>query len=248
MNSDRSSYSIRCAGFTLVEVLVVIGIVAILVAILLPAMTRAREAANRTACLSNLKQIYEAFHFYAMDNDDQVPLGYRTASKQYNSMVYSTTAGGFWVLFGVMKQAGYLPSPKVLYCPSENNTKFMYDTADNPWPAPDVVPTANIQAGYCNRPFMQIPDNLATAPTTFHMPRLSKFHNLAILADLTSSQLRVVTRHQTGINVLYGNGGAKWVELSTFNQPAASWPEPTLPPSSAFNSTQDKIWSALDRQ
>jgi len=145
-------------AFTLVELLVVIGIIAVLVAILLPTLSRAREAANRAACLSNLRQVYYALNLYAMNNGDEVPIGYRTVSKQYNSMCYSTTAGGYWVLFGMMTQASNLQSPpKVLYCPAENNAKFMFNTPDNPWPAKDVTPATNIQAGYALRPGQQIP-------------------------------------------------------------------------------------------
>jgi prepilin-type N-terminal cleavage/methylation domain-containing protein/prepilin-type processing-associated H-X9-DG protein len=55
-------------GFTLVELLVVIGIIALLVAILLPVLGRAQEAGRRTQCLSNLRQITLAWMMYADDN------------------------------------------------------------------------------------------------------------------------------------------------------------------------------------
>lgn len=245
---SHSPHRPRC-GFTLVELLVVIGIIAVLISILLPALAKVRESANRTACLSNLRQVHASFNYYAMDNADQVPLGYRTASKQFNSMVFSATAGGAWVLFGRLYAGGYIQNPAILFCPSENNPKFMLDTFANPWPQKGTTPSANIQAGYADRPEQQLPDDLGNVPASlqpFAMPRLNRFRHRGIFADLTSAQTRVVTRHRTGVNVLYGDGSAHWVPLAAFAQPPDQWPEPSFPPAPDFNGTQDRIWASFD--
>jgi prepilin-type N-terminal cleavage/methylation domain-containing protein len=69
------------SAFTLIELLVVIAIIAILAAILFPVFAQAKEAAKKTACLSNAKQIGLAFKMYLNDNDDTSPIFYA-----YNSI------------------------------------------------------------------------------------------------------------------------------------------------------------------
>src|ERR1700733_15695795 len=75
MTIDWTSRQTRRRGFTLVELLVVISIIAVLIAILLPAITRAQSAARRTACMSNLHQIGIAIVNYTDESGGYIPYG-----------------------------------------------------------------------------------------------------------------------------------------------------------------------------
>jgi prepilin-type N-terminal cleavage/methylation domain-containing protein len=68
----ENSFCGRC-GFTLIELLVVIAIIAILAAMLLPALSRAKEAGKRIACLNNVRQLSLAAHLYVDDNQGRYP-------------------------------------------------------------------------------------------------------------------------------------------------------------------------------
>lgn len=225
-------------GFTLVELLVVIGIIAILLALLLPALAKSREGARRAACLSNLRQVHLSFYLYAGNYKDQVPLGYRGGFKQFNSMIFSWTTQKI-VLFGWLYNDKLMPNPNVFFCPSENDPRSLYDTQANPWP-PGADPAKHTYSGYGCRPEIELPDD--PSPGTL-MPRLAKFKSKAIFADLTAVVARVDTRHKSGVNVLYGDGSAVWVDRSNFNNDLMG----CTVISASNNSRQDAIWSSFDR-
>ncbi len=62
--------------FTLIELLVVVAIIGVLMSLLLPGLNMAREAAKRTSCISNQRQIYLVFSYYGEDNDELLPVGH----------------------------------------------------------------------------------------------------------------------------------------------------------------------------
>ena len=89
----------RCRGFTLIELLVVIAIIAVLIALLLPAVQAAREAARRTQCVNNLKQIGLALHNYHQTSDS-FPLGVSLNMYSFPPAYYR--AKNSWGAFGLM--------------------------------------------------------------------------------------------------------------------------------------------------
>ena len=108
-------------GFSLIELLVVIGIIAILIAILLPILHKARMAAECAACFSNLRQLYTASILYSQDNDGWAPAAsWNMAENQdgNNSALGNGYATG-WHDHGDLVKYGIATDSRINWCPCE---------------------------------------------------------------------------------------------------------------------------------
>ena len=104
------------SGFTLIELLVVISIIALLIAILLPTLESARDAARKSVCLSNLRQVGIGLHVYATDHD-----GWGMGAHRGDPELVRYGGSTGTVYLGSLIEAGVfqLP-PQFLYCPSSS--------------------------------------------------------------------------------------------------------------------------------
>jgi prepilin-type N-terminal cleavage/methylation domain-containing protein len=185
-------------AFTLIELLVVIAIIAILAALLLPALSRAKERGRRAKCMSNLHQLALTIHIYCADYQDSL-LPSETISP------HDIWEWGGPVLLGYLLSEKYLPKPAenghIFYCPSMEASGGMINgrpPLTQPGPFGFVynkvpgrgfdgwgIPGRLVNIGYDYRcSFDETTTEVLRQVTTYH--KLTQVGNLAMAADVMS--------------------------------------------------------------
>lgn len=212
------------SAFTLVELLVVIGIIAVLIATLLPALSLAREQARRVACASNLRQQGMCFWMYAQENKGEYPTPVTPFSYgdwPFGAMVVNYVpppnlpAGTPLLVY-----QGYLTEPRLLYCPSGDSNWITYE---NDWNTTDWLGT---YVGYpCWEGYRStqdfgnvLPGLVADHPTDFPDRLLAgdlitKVRNAGV-AQLGPNNHNRKDETPAGGNILYNDGSVRWLDFT----------------------------------
>jgi prepilin-type N-terminal cleavage/methylation domain-containing protein/prepilin-type processing-associated H-X9-DG protein len=191
-------------GFTLVELLVVIGIIALLSGILIATLSRIQQKSRLTACLSNLRQLGAALVLYTQENRGYLPNG-------NPPQTWEDYAGSNRVMvhFAVTN----VRAPKAFYCPADHDPppgKII--TAD-----PKLPDSARISYDFYS---------LYWAPE--YGPLLVKLRGQAPLAwDLDGGNTSgLLMNHKGGGNVVFADGHAEWQALKLWDD--KNWPNPAI--------------------
>lgn len=215
-------------GFTLVELLVVISIIALLLSILMPSLNKARMSAKKVVCMSNVRQAALALITYGMDYDDRLPGAKYNFAMDYTYRAAVSYNWGPWqgyykgpVGVGLLHTENYLEGPSVFYCPGRKKNDYYADW-DN---SADDWSDLN-SGGFVNCSYLAATSDIEASTGTdfgewhrFGKTRPSKplYFEVCFSDDSSASGSGTVPcgatkhRHGLGYNFAFFDGSAAWI-------------------------------------
>ena len=205
VNARRRNVRRHGVGFTLVELLVVVAIIATLIAMLLPALNKAREVARRTVCAANVRQLNVSHHLYANENRaSYAPASPLLASGGHRRNV---RASGQWIGHGLLWYLKHAENPRIFYDPGWNADDGVSYGGSDGWPSTGDPNTAgDISSNYYIR---------STFPDEEDPKKSRAVHTTdgagvgALVGDFGSAESRHLGE---GHNVAYADGHAAWFD------------------------------------
>ena len=212
-------------AFTLIELLVVIAIIALLVAVLLPTLNRAREHSRRVVCSSNLSQIMAGIHTYAFDSQDHLPNSWEGENASLTWTVYRENPRHYvgYLHLGLLYACRQIKEPKVLFCPSNIEFPHTYPEGWTEYVSPNGC--EHMAVGYMYAVAGQINmyrDGERISPKLGRFKRREALASCMFLANVDKLQRRGLWPHKGGINAGYSDrsAGLKLVDASVARQAA----------------------------
>ena len=235
----------RREGFTLIELLVVIAIIAILAAMLLPALSNAKEKARRLICLNNEKQLYLSLHIYCDDNRDKLPYLNGGSAWCWDIPVAGTDS---MLKNGCTKKTFYCPSTAPKFTDQEN-----FLSANSLWnfglPSFDITgytfaftgPSSKLAVQYQNSRLLPethvvsassnyvdnlvdrelITDVVLSANNMLPISPADNFNNVQGSFRLTHLSAHLKKGVPYGGNIVYKDGHAQWKKFNASNSNAS---------------------------
>ena len=209
---DSQSRDPKRSGFSLIDVLVSIAVIALLIGILLPSIGRVRESARKVICSSDMRQIGLGMSLYAEDNNSMLPSsvfldddGGRTAQAMFPHLMDTIRTDpdtqeprewNQWDGLGLLFYKGYVTAPGVYYCPSHTGNNGLDKYIDQ-W---NFETDDEIIANYQYR---------GIGPNGQRL-----LHDMNTLDALVSDSLRSADdlNHSNGLNVLAAGLSVNWYE------------------------------------
>jgi prepilin-type N-terminal cleavage/methylation domain-containing protein/prepilin-type processing-associated H-X9-DG protein len=233
-------------AFTLLELLIVIGIIGVLIAIIAPALEKANERARNAVCGENLHQISIALNTYAGEFNNAIPVGPSIGSTVDPARTWDTIGSNqLWIAstarydgLGVLTTGGWISNPRVLACPSDDD----HNLKDNL--AKTLGGPSDVYGSYAYRQLNQRATNRLT------MPGNNTFGNAAnaIVCDWQSLGPAPYAHnsHDSGeyVNVLYSDGHIQFYPNDDLGFGGRASDYAAIPTS--YLRRLDQIWINLD--